>query len=613
MAQDLGGLARLIRAYILESTTKAGSGHPSSSLSAVELMTTLVFGGFFRFDPTRPQDAHNDRLIFSKGHASPLLYAVWTAAGQITTQELMTLRKFSSRLEGHPSIRFPFTEIPTGSLGQGLSIGVGLALNAKYLDRLPYRTFVLLGDSEMSEGSNYEALQVAGYYKLNNLVGVLDVNRLGQRGETMLGHDVYTYAKRVRSFGWETVVVDGHNLRQIRKAFTRAMQVKQQPVMIIAKTLKGKGVSVMENKLDWHGKPLKPEQLPQALAELGPVNRHVRGLLAAPEAKKPFVLRAGKKKLMRTYPKGSLMATRHAYGYALQRLGASVPELVVLDAETSNSTYEDLFKDTYPDRFFEMFIAEQNMLSVAVGLASRGKIPFASTFAAFFSRAYDQIRMSQYARANIKLCGTHCGVSVGEDGPSQMGLEDIALFRSLMDSVVLYPGDAVATEKLVEAAVRHQGLVYLRTTRKDTPVIYGPRETFKIGGSKVVKSSAQDQVTVIAAGITLIEALKAYEELRKIDIHIRVIDLYSIKPIDTKTLLQAADETRALITVEDHYPSGGIGEAVSSALGEHQVSMYRMAVNKMPRSGSPEELLRYEGIDSQAIQHIVRRVLTKRI
>jgi transketolase len=598
--EKLKELARLIRYYILISTTKAGSGHPTSSLSATDLMTYLLFGGFFRFDVDNPGNPNNDRLIFSKGHASPLFYALWAAAGKVTEDELLTLRKFGSPLEGHPTVDFPYTEASTGSLGQGLSIGIGMALNAKYVDGLPYKTFVLLGDSEMAEGSQWEAIQIAAHYKLDNLVGIIDVNRLGQRGETMYGHDLDAYKKRVSSFGWKTIVIDGHSLPEILAAYKKALRRSQKPVMIIAHTIKGKGVSFVEDKNGWHGKTLNEEQLQKALQELGPVETSLRGTMRMPKKLKPVTPVV--KEIQRIkYDPDKPVATRKAYGHALARIFSAYPDIVVLDAEVSNSTYSEIFKEAYPDRFFEMYIAEQNMAGTALGFSRRGKIPFLSTFAAFFTRAFDQIRMSQYSYPNIKFVGSHAGVSIGEDGASQMGLEDLAMFRTPRNSVVLYPSDAVSTEKLVEEAAKHPGLVYIRTTRQATPIIYNNEEAFPIGGSKVLRKSTHDLVTVIAAGITLFEALSAYEELIKDGISIRVVDLYSIKPIDTETLHECANTTKALITVEDHFLEGGLGEAVKSAFTSLPVPLYCLAVTKMPRSGKPQELLDYEGISKSAL------------
>ncbi|OGY23541.1 MAG: transketolase [Candidatus Woykebacteria bacterium RBG_13_40_7b] len=594
-------LEKLVRYYILRSTTKAGSGHPTSSLSAIELMVALFFHKL-RFDLKNPNNPNNDRVIFSKGHASPLLYSLYAAAGVISEKELDKLRKFGSPLEGHPTPRFKYVEVATGSLGQGLSVGFGMALNAKYLDKLPYKTYVLLGDSEIAEGSVWEAIQLAAYYKLNNLIGIMDVNRLGQSQETMLGYNVNTYKDRLESFGWEVIKIDGHNMEQIIKAFDLTDKVKDKPTMIVAKTLKGRGVSFLENKEGWHGKALGEDDYKKALQELGQINTKIKGIIKKPTNRLPVSkLAKGKIELIK-YDKGEKVATRRAYGNALKRLGGANPNIVSLDAETKNSTYAEIFKEAYPGRFFEMFIAEQNMVGAALGLSKRGKIPFASTFAAFLTRAYDQIRMASYSRPNIKIVGSHAGVSIGEDGPSQMGLEDLAMFRSLAESIVLYPADAVSTEKLVEEAANKKGLFYIRTTRSATPIIYGSKEKFPIGGSKVVVSSNKDVATVVAAGITLHEALKAANELAKKGIQIRVIDAYSIKPIDEATLKKAVSETNnTVITVEDHRIEGGLGDAVLSVFAETPAKVYKLAVTKIPRSGTPNELLDFEGISTRAI------------
>jgi len=608
--EKLEKLAKLIRYFILASTTEAGSGHPTSSLSATDLMTGLLFGGSFKFDVNNPDHQNNDRLIFSKGHASPLFYSLWAAAGKLEEKELMTLRKFGSPLEGHTTVAFPYVDASTGSLGQGLPIGLGMALNAKYIDKLPYRTYVLLGDSEMAEGSQWEALQVASHYKLDNLVGILDVNRLGQRGETMYGHDVDAYGRRVSSFGWDTIIIDGHSFDEILDAYERTLHASDKPVMIVAKTIKGKGVSFLEDKNGWHGKALNKEEYTQALKELNPVDKSIRGEILRPGDQKS-IKQVDRDVQEVAYRMDKAVATRKAYGNALVRIFPKFPDMVVLDAEVSNSTYSEIFKEKYPERFFEMYIAEQNMVGTALGLSCRGKIPFISTFAAFFTRAFDQIRMSQYSdtNANIKFAGSHAGVSIGEDGPSQMGLEDIAMFRAVLNSVVLYPSDAVSTEKLVEEAAKHIGIVYIRTTRKDTPILYHDKEHFVIGGSKVLQKSDEDIITVIAAGVTVHEALAAYEELKKENTFIRVIDLYSIKPVDERTLREAAKETKALITVEDHFLEGGIGEAVRSALAEHATSVYSLAVKKMPKSGKPQELLDYEEISMKAIVKKIKEII----
>ncbi len=614
--RKLKEIAKLLRYYILTSTTAAGSGHPTSSLSAVELMTALMFDGHFKFDAGNPKNPNNDRLIFSKGHASPLFYSLWAIASGLSAKDLLTLRQFNSPLEGHPTMAFPYTEAATGSLGQGLSVGAGMALNAKYLDNLPYKTYVLLGDSEMAEGSVWEAIEFAAYYKLDNLIGIIDVNRLGQRGETKYGHNLKEYTKRIKAFGWETIEVDGHNLKKVSRAFKKANSrgkpfgsAQGKPTMIIAKTIKGKGVSFIEDKNGWHGKTLSEELLKKALEELGAIKK-MKIALKLPKSAKP------KKYTPRAINnfdsnKADRVATRKAYGTGLVKAHQVYPNIIALDAEVSNSTGAATFKDAFPNRFFEMFIAEQNMVGVAIGLSARGKIPFVSTFSAFFSRAHDQIRMSQYSNSNIKFIGSHCGVSIGEDGSSQMGLEDIAMFRSINNSVVLYPSDAVSTEKLVMAAAKYKGLVYIRTTRQDTPILYKNKEDFKIGGSKVLRKSENDSVAVIGAGITLHEALSAYGELKAKGINIRVIDLFSIKPLEEKTLLETAGQTKAIITVEDHYAEGGLGEAVKSALAEQTTPVYSLSVNKMPKSGKMTELLDYEEISKDAIVKKVMEVLKR--
>lgn len=605
--QKLENLARLMRYYSLVSTTAAGSGHPTSALSAVELMVALLFGGQFRFNPDEPKYPNNDRLIFSKGHASPLFYSLWLAAGKVTEKEMLSLRKFNSPLEGHPTPAFAFTEAATGSLGQGLSIGLGMALNAKYIDKLPYRTYVLMGDSEMAEGSVWEAMELAAYYKLDNLVGIIDVNGLGQRGETMYGHDLTVYEKKAAAFGWEPITLDGHDLKQILAAFEQATRIRDRPVMIIAKTEKGKGVSFFEAKQGWHGKALNKEELDRALVELGPIDKTLRGEMRRPDNSMP-VNRSAEKTEPISYPADKPVSTRRAYGNALTRIYAAYPEIVVLDAEVGNSTFAEIFKKTHPDRFFEMFIAEQNMVGVALGLSIRGRIPFVSTFAAFFTRAFDQIRMSRYSDANIKFCGSHAGVSIGVDGSSQMGLEDISMFRAVPDSVVLYPSDAVSAEKLVELAAKHTGIVYLRTTREDTAIIYRNDEVFRIGGSKIVKRNAHDRVTLVAAGITLHEALAAHVLLKQNNILIGVVDLYCIKPIDAEGLLEAAQTSRTILVVEDHVPEGGMGEAVRSALANSSLFIHSLAVRSIPKSGQPGELLEYEQISRNAIVKKVREL-----
>lgn len=605
-------------------STKAGSGHPTSSLSAVELLTSLFFNGYFHYDVKNPGYKNNDRFILSKGHASPLFYALWTVAGELTEKELEGYRKFDSNLEGHPTRRFKHTEVTTGSLGQGLSVGVGMAINGKYLDKLPYITYVLLGDGEMVEGSNWEAIQLASYYKLDNLVGIIDVNRMGQLGETMLGHNLDGYEKRLGSFGWDTYIIpDGHDLEEINKAFDWASKRKDgKPKMIIAKTTKGKGVSFLENKNGWHGKVLSESECDKALKKLGEVDRNVRAKIAKPKYDQGVDKRLKTLKNQKKNTKAGIedmdidcekpIATRKAYGQALVKIYPEHPEMVVLDAEVSNSTYSEAFKNNYPERFFEMFIAEQNMVGVALGLGLRGQLPFVSTFASFLTRATDQIRASQYSQVDLNFVASHCGVTMGEDGAVGMGLEDMAIFRTILGSAVLYPSDYLSCEKLLYEMAKTSGICYMRTTRMDTPIIYKADEKFSVGGSKTLKTSKKDQITVVAAGATLHESLKAYETLKKEGIYVRVIDAYSIKPIDEKTMKKAAKETKAIVTVEDHYSEGGLGDAVLEALADTPVCVYKMAVTKMPRSGNSRELLQYEGISADAISKKVKSILGNR-
>jgi len=610
LTKQLTNISQQVRRWIVRSTSQAGSGHPTSSLSAVELMTDLMFGGHFRFRIEQPDDPANDRLIFSKGHASPLFYSLWAAAGYIDPDELMSYREFGSPLEGHPTSQFSMTEAATGSLGQGLSIGLGMALAARYINRSPSRTFVLLGDSEMVEGSQWEAIQLAAHYKLDNLVGVIDVNRLGQRGETMYGHDLKAYRDRISAFGWRCITVeDGHDHQQVLHAWDEVRSVQEnngQPVMVIARTIKGKGIASLEDEPGHHGKPVDEDEFDSILAELGDADESIRGQFA-----EPIVFQTTPQKSEEAspieYEIGNEVATRDAYGNALCRLARKYPRLVALDGEVCNSTRSKRFRDEFPERFFEMFIAEQNMVGVAVGLALRGKLPFVSTFAAFLSRAFDQIRMAPYSDANVKFVGSHCGVSIGQDGPSQMGLEDIAMFRTIQDGVVMYPCDAVSTEAIVDLMAEYQGIAYLRTTRGKTPVIYTNDESFTIGGSKTLKKSDSDRVTVIGAGITVHEAMAAAHELGSKGISVRVIDLYSIKPLDHATVRQAADQTQVVFTVEDHFAEGGIGEAVLTSLSDHPTAVNCLAVRKRPVSGSSEKLLDLEGISAASIVDAVTR------
>lgn len=587
-------------------TTEAQSGHPSSSLSAVELMVGLLFGGVFRFDVTHPNDPHNDRLIFSKGHASPLFYALWVAAGAIQPSQLRAYRSFSSSLEGHPTRRFAFTELPTGSLGQGLSMGVGMALQAR-LTRARYRTFVLLGDSEMAEGANWEAIQLAAHYHLDSLIGIIDINRLGQRGETMYGHRLVEYERRIRAFGWHTMSVDGHDLRAVRRTFAQLKQGTGRPTMILAKTVKGKGVAFLENKNNWHGKALYPQQFADLLPSFAQLDQSVRGKILMPKKSKTH--RPLKKVLHKQLTKQKIDSVREALGVAAAQLGTVFPELVVLDAEVSNSTKMNYFQKAFPDRFFEMFIAEQNMVGVALGMARRGLHPIVSTFGAFLLRAADQIRMSQYAKVPIMYIGSHPGVTIGKDGYSQMALEDIAFFRSLRTSVVLYPADAPSAQKLLREGLKEKGIVYIRSTRNATPQLYRSSDRFVVGGSHTLRRSKRDRVSIVSAGITLHQALAAADALKADGIFVRIIDAYSIKPLDVATLRRALGETRGMVVVEDHYQAGGIGEAVRSELYGSVKPIISLCVRQEPRSGKPDQLLAYEKIGKHAIMQAVKRIL----
>ncbi len=601
-------LAQQLRVDSIRCTTKAGSGHPTSSMSAADLMAVLL-SKYLHYDFDQPQNPNNDHLIFSKGHASPLLYSLYKAAGAISDAELMTLRTFGSRLEGHPMPVLPWVDVATGSLGQGLPIGVGIGLSGKYLEKRPYHIWVLLGDSEMAEGSVWEAFDHASHYQLNNLIALLDMNRLGQRGETDLGWNSRAYAQRARAFGWEAIEIDGHNLEEIDKAFATATSGQGTvPTLIVAKTIKGKGFAEIENINGWHGKALPADMAERAIKELGG-ERHLIVKPQAPAHEEVAPHPDVPVPQLPSYEVGSAMATRKAYGEALKALGAAWPGVVALDGEVSNSTFAEDFAKAYPDRYFEMYIAEQQMVAAAVGLSVRHWKPFASTFAAFFSRAYDFIRMAAVSQANIRLVGSHAGVSIGEDGPSQMALEDLAMMRAVCGSTVLYPCDANQTAKLVGTMADLEGVSFLRTTREKTAVIYAPNEQFPIGGSKVVRRSDRDEVTVVAAGITLHESLKAYDQLKSKSVAIRVIDAYSVKPIDAKTLLEAARATGGrVVVVEDHWIEGGLGDAVLEVLagaGLSNLRVTQLAVTKMPGSGKPEELMAAAGIDAA---HIVEAV-----
>jgi transketolase len=606
--EQLRAIANQLRILSIKATTRAGSGHPSSSCSAADLVAALFFG-HMRFDPKNPKNPNNDRFLLSKGHAAPILYAAWAELGILPEEDLMRLREVDSDVEGHPTPRLPFVDVASGSLGQGLSVGVGMALSAR-LDQLDFRTYVLLGDGESAEGSVWEAANLAGVYKLNNLIAIVDVNGLGQSQATPFGHDTGVYARRFSAFGWRTETIDGHDMEEILEVLGAA-GIGEQPLAIIAKTIKGRGISFIEDKEGWHGKPLSKEDAERAIAELQPNARRASEFkieIPPPAAKESAALGARRAFPEFAYEKGMTVATREAYGNALARVGEPVPSIVVMDGDTRNSTYSEKFMKRFPNRFFECFIAEQNMLGVATGFGARGHIPFASTFAAFFTRAHDQIRMASHSMANIKLCGSHCGVSIGEDGGSQMGLEDIAMMRALPGSAVLYPCDAVSTERLVEEMVKHRGISYLRTSRPKMPVIYETSETFPIGGAKVLREG--DAATVVAAGVTLHEALKAADALAKEDIPITVIDAYSVKPLARDLIIEAARKSdNVVITVEDHYPEGGLGDAVAGELSAEGIQVRKLAVFELPHSGKSEELLAKYGIDAAAIIRTVKQLV----
>jgi transketolase len=575
-------------------------------MSAADLMAVLL-ASHLKYDFSNPHLPNNDHLIFSKGHACPVLYSMYKAAGAITDAELLSLRQFGSIWEGHPTPLIPYVDAATGSLGQGLPIGVGVAIAGKYIEKLPYKVWVVCGDSEMAEGSIYEALELAAHYELDNIIAIVDVNKLGQRGETALGHHMEAYKARAEAFGWHAIVIDGHDLTAINDAYNEA-KVTKKPVAILAKTDKGHGVSFLSGAPGWHGKALKPDEEVKALAELGNPSGDIRVAVHKPEDLQPAALSAATEFVFPEYKVDEKIATRQAYGDALKALGAARGDVFAVDAEVSNSTFSETFKKAYPDRFFEMYIAEQVMLSVTQGFDVRHKVAFASTFAAFFARAYDQIRMAAVSRASLRLVGSHAGVSIGEDGPSQMALEDLSMMRSVFGSAVLYPSDAVSTIHLIKEMAERKGISYLRSTREKTAILYGPNEQFPIGGSKVLRSSGSDKATIIGAGITLHEGLKAADELAKSGVNVRVIDLYSVKPVDGATIKKAAQETGHLIVVEDHWCEGGLGDAVLMALAdapEVKPKFTHLCIKEMPRSGKPEELLDAYGISAKHIAEAV--------
>lgn len=611
--QDINTITKLLRYYILLSSTTAGSGHPTSSLSATELMAVLYFK-HFQYDTKNPDNLYNDRLIFSKGHATPLLYALYKVAGLITTDQLSAYRSNNSPLQGHPTPQTPYVDVASGSLGMGLSYGLGMALGLQKQQIYDPKVYVLLGDGEMAEGQIYEALQLASHYNINNLIGIIDVNRLAETGETMLGHDTKTYQQRIESFGWQTLVVDGHNPEQIESTLITAKS-STNPCMIIAQTIKGKGVSFLEDQLNKHGKALNQVEFQKAIAELDlPENLEQTWLLHQPQHSSSFPLKNPDLLTIECNAEEPL-ATRKAYGLTLAQATKHHRDMIVMDGDLSDSTFSGLVEKESPDQFLNMFIAEQNMVSAAVGLSKVGYKPFVSTFSAFMTRAYDQIRMASLSEANLVLCGSHGGVSVGEDGPSGMGLEDIAIMRAIYGSTILYPSDAYAMQKSVELAYAHKGLTYIRSTRLPTPQIYNNNQQFKIGGSQTLRSSSHDQVAIITAGITVHEALKAYDQLQQQGIFVRVIDCYSIKPIDKQTLFQASTECQQrLIVFEDHYIQGGLGDSVlevfsgqSSELPLAQI--IKVGVTIRPHSGKPYQNLEEQGLTADKIVEKVKSVV----
>jgi transketolase len=606
----LNDKANLLRIHSIRSTTEAGSGHPTSCASAAEIVSTLFFS-VMRYDPKDPADAANDVFILSKGHAAPVLYAAWAEAGFIPKEELLNLRKIDSDLEGHPPTKLPFVDLATGSLGQGLSAGVGMAL-ASRLDKTPERFYVLLGDGESAEGSVWEAAAMAADQKLGNLCATIDVNRLGQSAPTMLQHDMDAHRRRWEAFGWQALVVDGHNVEELLAAYERASETTEQPTVVLARTFKGRGIDFAEDKDNWHGKPFpKGEQTDQAVAAIASrfsgANIEWAPSLPSPrsdDAPTPgFPPGPG-------YAMGDSVATRQSFGAALASLAKADPRVVALDGDVKNSTFTQDLEQVSPERFFQGFIAEQNMVGAAMGLAARGKIPFAASFACFLTRAYDFMRMAAISSSNIKLVGTHAGISIGEDGPSQMGLEDLAMTCAEPNYTVLYPSDGTSGWRAIQLAAATEGPVYVRTSRPKTPVIYDAGETFGVGKCKVVRKSDNDQVAVVAAGVTLFEALKAHDELAKEGIAVRVIDLFSIQPIDRDALIEAAAATSGrFVTVEDHYPHGGIGDAVLSALATERVQVHKLAVRSIARSGGSDELLDQFGISARHIVTAVRKAL----
>ena len=634
-----------LRIDSIRATVQSKSGHPTSCLSIADIVSTIFFN-FLRYDLKNPKYQNNDRVILSKGHAIPVIYAAWKQLGVISDDELLTLRKFSSPLEGHPTPRFAYNEAATGSLGQGLSVGLGMALAAQ-MDKLDYTTYVLMGDGEIAEGSIWEAAELAAFYNIDNLIGFVDCNRLGQTGQTLHEHKIQNYVNKFQAFGWKTLSIDGHDISQIVDAINIAKSTKNQPTMIIAKTFKGHGLEGIEDELNWHGKPLSQELAEKAIAQLKirfkeesefkPSMKYIPAMPTDIKTKKTNLAQVCHPELVsglsaeatserrlesmdicnpsdlsedpnkKYFEKNALLSTRKAYGYALQTLGENNPEIVALDADVSNSTFAEFFAKKFPERFIQCFIAEQNMISVSTGLQTRGKIPFTATFAAFLTRAFDQLRMAGIGQNALRICGSHCGVSIGQDGPSQMGLEDIAMFNAIPNSIILYPSDAVCTYKLMnQCAAYNDGISYLRTTRADTQIIYDIDEKFEIGKCKVLRQSCNDICCIVAAGITLHEALNAYDLLKAEGIFVSVIDLYSIKPMDIETILKIAkNSNNKIISVEDHYVNSGIGQMIAGQIINSGVKQRMLGVTKISRSGTPEELMHDAGIEAH---HIIKTV-----
>ncbi|XP_047102273.1 transketolase isoform X1 [Schistocerca piceifrons] len=612
--QELKDIANKLRIHSITSTNASKSGHPTSCASMAEIMSVLFFNTM-RYKISEPRDPSSDRFILSKGHAAPILYAAWAEAGLFPVKDLQNLRKIDSDLEGHPTPRLNFIDVGTGSLGQGLSIACGMAYVGKNYDKASYRVYCLVGDGESAEGSIWEALNFASYYKLDNLCVIFDVNRLGQSDPTVLQHNMETYRKRLDAFGLNAIVVDGHDVEELSKAFHEASTTKGKPTAIVAKTYKGKHFPSIEDQENWHGKPLGAqadtvlEHLKSLIKNKGPLQLHPQKPL---KEDAPIIdITNVKLSSPPNYKTGESVATRLAYGTALAKIAANNSRVIALDGDTKNSTFSDKLRKVYPDRYIECFIAEQNLVGIAIGAACRDRtVAFVSTFATFFTRAFDQIRMGAISQTNVNFVGSHCGVSIGEDGPSQMGLEDIAMFRTIPGSTVFYPSDAVSCERAVELAANTKGVCFIRTSRPSTSVLYKNDENFQVGKAHILKQSSNDKVLIIGAGVTLYEALKAADELAKSGIHVRVLDPFTIKPLDAEAIIKNAKAAgNKIVTVEDHYPEGGIGEAVLSVVAQENITVKKLAVTGIPRSGPSDVLLEQFGIGAKCITKAVNSLL----